>query len=170
VKQVACCGFAPLEQGRESGPTDLAFLARSRQARGDQQVHLMLDGLALAPPVLKSIVTHCTTPTRPANSTAVFHTTTRKPMLLLLATDRGRLAWLTEAPHFPPGIEAIQDKSDPKRQQQNQYQPRNAHDRAPVVCCDRETFDQKNGPGLWPDSNKGGLLQKPHRFRARRYT
>jgi hypothetical protein len=59
------------------------------------------------------------------------------PFAVVMAVDCGRLAGLTEPLHFPPRVQAVQDKSDAKGQKQNQNQRCNAHDRAPVVVPGR---------------------------------
>jgi hypothetical protein len=54
VEQAARRGIAPFDQGRELELADLAFLGRIRTTRRNEAIHLLLDLLTFAFPVLKS--------------------------------------------------------------------------------------------------------------------
>jgi hypothetical protein len=58
LQQIASGRFAPLDQCRKPGAVLPALLERAGHARRDQAIHLLLDRLVLAPPVLKCCVTH----------------------------------------------------------------------------------------------------------------
>jgi hypothetical protein len=50
----------------------------------------------------------------------------------------------------------------PKRQTEQHQECRQTHINAPF-CCRCATEQQKIGPGLWRESKKSNLLQKPHK-------
>jgi hypothetical protein len=58
LQQIAGSRLAPLDQRRKPRAVHATLLEGSRHAGRDQAIHLLLDRLVLAPPVLKSRVTH----------------------------------------------------------------------------------------------------------------